>query len=73
MKAELPKQCGDMAARVRACRNRKVAEMLMQQISNDFCRAGQEPAALKILRSQMKDMLRQTFDKNGKNRFLEAE
>jgi hypothetical protein len=73
MKEDLSKQCGDVAARVRACRNRKVAEMLLEQISSELCRLGQAPAGLKILQSQMKDLLRQTFDKNGKNRFLEAQ
>ncbi len=65
------KQFGDLTLRIRACRSREVAQMLSQQIYAEFGKACKSPMARNLLRQNLNDLIRQTFDKNGKNRFLE--
>ncbi|OPZ71906.1 MAG: hypothetical protein BWY83_00922 [bacterium ADurb.Bin478] len=71
MMNEKLKQFGDLMLRIRACRSREVALMLSQQIYAEFGKACKSPMARNLLRQNMNDLIRQTFDKNGKNRFLE--
>ncbi len=65
------KQFGDLALRIRACRSREVALMLSQQIYVEFGKTCKSPMARNLLRQNMNDLIRRTFDKSGHNRFLE--
>ncbi len=65
------KQLGDLELRIRACRSREVALMLSQQIYVEFGKTCKSPMARNLLRRNMNDLIRRTFDKSGNNRFLE--
>jgi len=71
MSDEIEKYCGDLSARIRACRSHQVALMLTERICTELRRKRVNKQAFHRLQENMSELITKTFDENGKNRFLE--
>ena len=72
MTDNVQKYCGDVVARIRACRTKKVALMLTGQICAEFSRNCASPVVQNLLQKHIDDVIQDTFDQSGKNRYLEV-
>jgi hypothetical protein len=72
MTDNVQKYCGDVVARIRACRNKEVALMLSGRICTEFSKNCSSPVVQNLLHKHIDDVIQDTFDRNGKNRYLEV-
>ncbi|HFE52656.1 MAG TPA: hypothetical protein ENK07_04385 [Bacteroidetes bacterium] len=62
--------CGDLRDRVRACHSREVARLLADVIYYELGPLAQQPEVVSYLDDLLKVLVEETFDSEGKNRFL---
>ncbi len=63
--------CGDVTARIRACRTRKIAEQLKWRLCEELSRHCPSEMVQLILRNHVDKIIEETFDQEGNNLFLE--
>ncbi len=64
--------CGDIAGRMRACRSRQIALQLRQCVCHELAERCTSPEVRRVLESHIDELIRDTFDENGMNRYLEV-
>jgi len=62
--------CGDIAERIRACRSRKVAEMLKVQLCNELANHCKSEIIQNLLIHHVDKLINETFDISDRNRTL---
>jgi hypothetical protein len=72
MEDEIRTYCGNVAERLRACRNREVAIMLKQQMCKEMSQRCQSEMIRNTLERYVDKLVEETFDQNGNNSYLEA-
>ncbi len=68
---EIQKHCGDVAARIRACRSRSVAEALKERLCSEVNTLCVSPVVHNMLMRHVDNIIEETFIAQGKNRYLE--
>lgn len=72
MEEEIRKYCGNVVARLRACRSREVAVLLKQQMCDEMSQRCQSEMIRNTLERYVDKLVEETFDQNGNNKYLEA-
>lgn len=68
---EITKYCGDVRERIRACRYRPVAEMLKERLCDELSLNCHSELIQSELLRYIDDLIIETFDEQGNNKFLE--
>lgn len=64
-------QCGDIRQRIQACRSRNIAEQLKKRLCGELQADCPSEMVVALLSNHVDQIINQTFDGNGKNRYLE--
>jgi len=72
MEDEIRTYCGNVAERLRACRDREVAILLKQQMCNEMSQRCQSDMIRNSLERYVDKLIEEIFDLNGNNKYLEA-
>lgn len=64
--------CGDITARIRACRSRTVAIQLQERMCHELQQHCPSAVVQNMLSRHVERIMADTFDENGMNKFLEA-
>jgi hypothetical protein len=68
----IQEHCGDLAARIRACRSRVIAMQLRERLCGELQQSCQSAMVQNILQHHVDKLISETFDERGNNKFLEA-
>ncbi len=74
MDAELKiisKYCGHIEARIRACKNRDIAVLLMKRLCTELEQNCKKAGVMNYLQQEGKRLLASIFDENGNNKLME--
>jgi hypothetical protein len=63
--------CGDIRQRIQACRSRQIAEQLKGRLCGELQGDCPSEMVVTLLSKHVDQIIDQTFDENGKNRYLE--
>lgn len=63
--------CGDIQKRIQACRSKGVAESLVDNLCNKVNHYCQSDVVRNILKNYSNEIIKKTFNQQGKNRLLE--
>lgn len=64
--------CGDIAGRMRACRSRQIALQLRQWLCRELAESCTSPEVRRLLENHIDELISDTFNENGMNRYLEV-
>ena len=64
--------CGDIRFRIKACRSKKVAELLKDRLCRELSLNCESDMVNNVLQIYVDNIIANTFDDNGKNKYLEA-
>ena len=64
--------CGDLEIRIRSCKRRCIANMLKEQLHYELLQGHAEAELFTRCDKILEKLIENTFDCNGKNKFLEA-
>ncbi len=67
----IKKYCGNVPERIKACRSREVAELLRDRMCSELSIGCYSTMINNALRDYVNKLINETFDKNGKNIYLE--
>lgn len=65
--------CGDVDERIRACRSKKIAEQLKEHLCNELSATCRSEMIRAVLTNHVDELIKATFDQDGKNIFLEEQ
>ncbi len=68
---EIQLHCGDVQARIRACRSRIVAEALKERLCAETQNYCASPVVKNVLVKHVENIINATFDEKGHNIYLE--
>jgi hypothetical protein len=63
--------CSVVETRIRCCRSKEVAAMLTRLIHTELARKSFSMSDQNRLQKRLQDVIEETFDQDGNNRFLE--
>ncbi len=68
----ISESCGDIEERLRACRSRQIALQLRQCLCRELAYSCTSPEMQRLLQNHIDELIKETFDENGMNRYLEV-
>jgi hypothetical protein len=69
--ADINKYCGNVSERIRACRNAQIAHALKERLCSELASQCPSEMVQQILRRHIDQMIGSTFDRKGRNIYLE--
>ena len=68
----IQQQCGDIIARIHACRSRVIAVQLRERLCGELAQSCTSPMVQNLLKRHVDQLIEDTFDKTGMNKYLEV-
>jgi hypothetical protein len=65
------KYCGQIEERIKACKNRDIAEILLNRLCSELDQNCKSDVVLNFLRVHVEKLIKEVFDENGNNRLME--
>jgi len=69
----IKKYCGNIEERIKACKNKQIAEYLKNQLCYELELNCKSDIVMNVLQSYINKLIKTTFDKNGNNITLESD
>ncbi len=67
------KYCGNIEERIKACKNRNIAEQLRSRLCFELGVNCKSEIVINVLHEYLNKIIKNTFDKNGRNITLESD
>ncbi|GEM_PF-1275515 len=65
--------CGDVQSRIHACRTRQIACMLKDRLCQEFAQDCVSELIRQLIARHIDELIADTFDRDGNNKYLEEE
>ena len=69
----IKKHCGDISERIRACRTKKIADLLKDQICVELQKECPSEMVRNIMHNHVDKIIKEIFDEAGNNIYLEEQ